>query len=87
MTQNFLRAALTLTAPAARRLGSLLAVGGQRREYALADLVEHPAILLGMRCCESDRHSLERLLETFVPRAAGGMLPMGSSDRGPVFFH
>jgi hypothetical protein len=86
MTQNFLMAALTLTAPVARRLGSLLPAGRRQREYTLTDLVEHPAILLGMRCCEGDRHSLELLLETFVPRAASGLLPMGPSDRGPVLF-
>jgi hypothetical protein len=87
MTQNFLMAALTLTALAARRLGTLRPAGRPRREYALADFVVHPAILLGMRCREGDRHSLELLLESFAPRAARGAPPVVAPDRGPVLFH
>ena len=88
MTRDFLMAAaLALTAPLTRRLGALLPAGGGRRDYTLADLVEHPAILLGMGCCEGDRHGLELLLETSAPRAAGEVLPIVFSDRGPVFFH
>jgi hypothetical protein len=88
MTQNcLLAAAFALTAPLAHRLGSLRPAGRQRRECMLADLVEDPAILLGMRCCAGDRHNLERLLETVVPRAAGGPPPTDSPDRGPAFFH
>lgn len=78
MRQNcWMAAAFTLTAPLARRPGAVRpAANGQGREaavlktrrYTLADLVEHPAILVEMRCWDGDRESLEPLLETAAPR-------------------
>lgn len=91
MTQTcWMAAAFALTGPLAHRLGSLRpAAGGhgsdaavlRPRRYTLADLVEHPAILVGMRCWDGDRRTL---LETFMPREHKP--PAAGSEGGPDFF-
>lgn len=95
MTQNcLLAAALALMVPLTYRLGVPALGGGRQREaalskahrYTLADLVEQPAILVGMRCWGGDRRSLEPLLETLAPRPGQGVLPPLAEDRGPVIF-
>lgn len=95
MTQIcWIAAAFALTGPLAHRLGALRPMAGRHgsdavavrvRRYTLADLVEHPAILVGIRCWDGDRESLEPLLETFVPRERHGALPTDAIDGGPDF--